>query len=272
MALVTDRWYCTLDALRAEIGDETTDNDARLGRYIAQASRWLEDYTERTFYPVSETKHFDAPCRDTDRLFLEYADLLTVDTLTDGEGAIASGNYWLYPLNLTPAHSIVLDTTALGRGFRYASTPQRAIAVAGQWGWCADYISTGHVLGAAISTTTATRIDVGGTAEVGMMLLVDDEAMHVSAVSGAIATVQRGALGTTAATHSSGASVWMYRPPADVALAVSVLAASYNNTRAAGGIKSERIEDYSITYATGGDESVPPVTLTVAKRYRRIGP
>ena len=38
MALVTARWYATLADLKAELGETTTANDARLSRYIAQAS------------------------------------------------------------------------------------------------------------------------------------------------------------------------------------------------------------------------------------------
>lgn len=272
MPPVTDRWYCTLDDLRAEIGETGTANDALLSRYIAQASQWIETATGRTFYPVSATLYFDAPRRDPGTLFLEYADLLTLGALTDGGGAISTAACRLYPLNLSPKYTIVLDTAALGRGFQYGADPRQAIAVAGQWGYCADYINTGMVLDAAIVTPTATKISIGGSVSAGMMLILDNEALHVSAVSGTIATVQRGALGTTAATHSAGATVWMYTPPADIRLAVMALATSYNNARVAGGVKSESIGEYSVTYTgSASATSVPAGVQAIVNRYRRIG-
>ena len=270
MALVTDRWYCSLTELKSELGETTTANDTRLGRYIAQASRWLETFTGRTFYPLTATKYWDIP-RDGYKLFLRYEDLLALTTLSDDTGTITSSYYWLYPLNETPYHTIVLNVTDLGRSFEYDDDPNKVITTTGQWGYCADYVDTGLTLGAAVSDTTGTKINTGGAAEVGWMLLVDSEAMHVSAVSGTIATVQRGALGTTAATHSNGATVYRYTPPDDVTIAVMELAAHYNNTRASGGIKSESIGEYSITYGGTRNESVPPFALSVAQAYQRIG-
>lgn len=269
MALVTDRWYCSLSDLKAELGETTTANDARLGRYIAQASRQIEDATGRTFFPVTATKTFDVP-RDGWRLFLQYEDLITLTTLSDDTGTITSTNYWLYPLNMTPKHSIVLDTNTLGRGFEYDEDPQGAVSIAGQWGYCADYVSTGLALGAAISSTTATTITLtGASCEVGWMLLIDSEAMHVSAVSGNVATVQRGALGTTAATHLISTVVYRYTVPADIELLCMLLASNANNTRTAAGVKRETIGEYTIEY--GGNDAMPASAQATIKRYQRIG-
>ena len=268
MALVTDRWYATLDDLKAELGETTTANDARLGRYIAQASRAIEQYTGRTFYPVTATKYFDAP-RDGCSLFLTYEDLLTLTTLTDGTGVITSSYYWLYPLNMAPKHSILLDTGTLGRGFEYDEDPQRAISIAGQWGASDNYQATGLTLAAAVSSTTATTITLSGaTAAVGWMLLIDSEAMHVSAVSGNVATVQRGANGTTAATHDSGATVYRYIVPVDIMQACIEMASYTNNMRTAGGIKRETIAEYTVEY---GGQEMTSNAARVLTSYRRIG-
>lgn len=268
MALVTDRWYCTLDDLKAELGETGTTNDARLGRYIAQASRAIEQFTGRTFYPITATKYFDAP-RDGYSLFLSYEDLLTLTTLTDDTGVITSTYYWLYPLNMTPKHSIVLDTDSLGRGFQYDEDPQRAISITGQWGYSDDYQLTGLTLGAAVSSTTATTVTLSGMgAQVGMMLLIDSEALHVSAVSGNVATVQRGALGTTAATHLISTTVYRYIVPVDIGLTCMEMASQANNTRTGGGVKRETIGEYTIEYGSQDMTSNAERTLTA---YRRIG-
>ena len=268
MALVTARWYATLTDLKAELGETGTTNDARLGRYIAQASRSIEAFTGRTFYPVTATKYFDAP-RDGCSLFLAYEDLLTLTTLTDDTGTITSAYYWLYPLNVTPKHSVVLDTGSLGRGFQYDEDPQRAISIAGQWGYGDDYQDTGLTLSANVTTTTATKITASSAGlEVGMMLLIGTEAMHVSAVSGNVATVQRGALGATAATHLISTAVYRYIVPVDVMQACIEMASYANNTRTAGGVKRETIGEYTVEY---GSQDMTSNAQRVLTAYRRIG-
>lgn len=263
------RWYCTLDALKSELGDTGTANVARYRRYIANASRAIEDVTGRTFVPVTATKYFDAPVRCPDRLFLEYDDLLSITTLEDQTGAITSADYWLYPLNMTPRHSIVLNTTDLGRAFEYDDDPEKAITITGQWGYCNDTVATGLTLGAAIINTTGTSITLSSTTcETGWTLLIDSEALFVSAVSGNVATVERGVNGTTAATHLNGAAVSRYVVPADVEQACLEIAMYSNNTRAAGGIRQESIGEYSVTYGTSA--AMPASAQAALRRYRRL--
>jgi hypothetical protein len=263
------RWYCTLDALKSELGETATTNDARYRRYIANASRAIEDVTGRTFLPVTATKYFDVPVNCPDRLLLDYDDLLSIATLTDQTGVIAAANYWLYPLNMTPRHSIVLNTTDLGRAFEYDDDPEKAIAISGQWGFCNDTAATGLTLGAAIVNTTDTSVTLSSTTcETGWTLLVDSEALFVSAVSGTTATVERGANGTTAATHLNGAAVSRYVVPADIEQACLEIAMYSNNTRASGGIRQESIGEYSVTYGTSA--AMPAGAQAALRRYRRL--
>lgn len=264
------RWYCTLDAIKDELGETGTANDKRLRRYIDAASRAIEDATGRTFLPVTATKYFDAPdCND--RLYLEHEDLLALTTLTDYTGTITSGYYWLYPLNLYPKHTIALDTDTLGRAFEYGDEPNKAITVVGRWGFCEDTAATGLTLAVAISSTTATGITLSGAGcEVGWTLLVDSEAMFVTAVSGNVATLERGANGTTAATHLISTAVSRYVVPADVEQAVLEMALLSNNTRAAGGIREESIGEYKVSYGTSID--TPASLKRVISKYRRFAP
>lgn len=263
------RWYCTLNALKDELGETGTANDARLRRYIANASSAIEAATGRTFVPVTAIKYFDVPDAN-DRLFLAYEDLLSLTTLTDQTGTITSGYYWLYPLNMTPKHSIVLDTTTLGRGFEYDDDPNKAITVMGRWGYCEDTVATGLTLGAAIASTTATGIVLSGAGcEVGWTLLVDTEAMFVTNVIGNVATVERGVNGTTAATHLIAAAVSRYVVPVDIEQACIDMALHTNNVRLAGGIREEAIGEYRVSYGTSA--AVPAGAQAALRRYQRIG-
>ena len=88
-----------------------------------------------------------------------YEDLLTLTTLTDDTGTITAHTTGCIHAERTPKHSVVLDTGSLGRGFQYDEDPQRAISIAGQWGYGDDYQDTGlNSLSANVTTTTATKI------------------------------------------------------------------------------------------------------------------
>lgn len=264
------RWYCTLDAIKDELGETGMANDKRLRRYIGAASRAIEDATGRTFIPVTATKYFDMPDVG-DRLYLEHEDLLSLTTLTDYTGTITSGYYWLYPHNLYPKYMIVLDTDTLGRYFEYNTEPNKAITVVGRWGYCEDTSSTGLTLGAAIASTSATGIVLSGAGcEVGWTLLIDTEAMFVTNVIGNVATVERGANGTTAATHLISTAVSRYVVPGDVEQAVLEMALLSNNTRAAGGIREESIGEYRVSYGTS--LAMPASAQAVVRKYRRFAP
>ena len=141
MALVTARWYATLADL-SELGETTTANDARLSRYIAQASADFEGATGARVLPVTATKQWDVP-RTRQQLFLQYEDLLTLTTLSDDTGTIASDYYWLYPLRHNPKHTVKLNTYDLGRSFQYNETPHNVIVTTGTWGYCDNYADTG---------------------------------------------------------------------------------------------------------------------------------
>src|SRR3990172_6603752 len=94
------RWYTTREAFKAFAFTSTTvtDKDARIDALIAAASRFIEEYTDRTFLPRIETREYDY--QRGERLILDD-DLLSVTTLKhQNKGtAIAAADFFLYPLN-----------------------------------------------------------------------------------------------------------------------------------------------------------------------------
>lgn len=259
MSLRSQRWYISLDALKAELGITVTTKDAQLKRFIERASNFIEQRTGRVFIPETATRTFDAPMPNLPRgaLYL-HDDLLSVTSITDDQGALSAGDYFLYPLNRSPKRRIELNTSR--EFWYYDDTPQSAVVIVGQWGYCADYEDTGATLGAAISsTTTLTFTASSGTLlQTGWSLLIDSEQMFVTGISGNTITVQRGNNGTTAATHLNGAAIYRYTPPAGIEETASLLAQTWYNWRKSGGEKSERIGDYAVTYVDG-----QPIPLTV---------
>lgn len=267
MALADVRWYVSLDALKDELGlsAATTADDAKLGRYIARASAYAERVSGRVFYPVTATRKFDAPTK-TKTLFLGD-DLLSLTSLSDAQGAKAPGDFFLYPANRTPKTQVQLLPS--NAAWYWADSPQQAVSIVGEWGFCGDYEDTGVTLGAAITTTTATTFtaSAGTLLEVGWWLLVDSERLRVTATAANTITVQRAVGGSTAAPHLNGAPIYCYTPPADLVEAVVMLAACWYNWREAGGIQSQTIGNYSVSYVNGWP--VPDTAQAALEGYRR---
>ena len=106
---------------------------------------------------LSATKQWDVP-RGACQLFLQYEDLLTLTTLSDDTGTIASDYYWLYPLRHNPKAHCQTQHLRPGSFIPANETPHNVIVTTGTWGYCDNYADTGLTLAANVSTTTATKI------------------------------------------------------------------------------------------------------------------
>ena len=264
------RWYISLDALKDELGiaSATTTYDAMLKRQIERASMWLERETGRMFYPVTATRAFDVPEDVPRQAIWLFDDLLAVTSITDDQGSVDSGEYFLYPANHPPYQRIELLSSS--RQWVWTDSRQQAVSIAGRWGYSEQTLDTGVTLGAAVESTTATSITVsdGALIEVGWCLLIGSEQLFVSAVSDNTVTVQRGNNGTTAATHADGATILRYVPDPAAEECVILIASLAYNMRQAAGVKSQVIGDYEITYRDG--MAVPDLALYIAASLKRI--
>lgn len=267
MALAEPRWYAGLASLKNELGLSDTTHDAKLKRYLARASAYVERVTDRVFYPTTATRRFDAPDKPRGALYLND-DLLSVTSISDDDGALAGTAYFLYPANRLPKQRVELLATE--ESWHWDDSRQQAIAIVGDWGYSADYEATGATLAAAITSTTATTCTVSDASliEIGWWLLIDSERLAVTGLSGTTATIQRGVGGSTAATHANAASIYRYLPPADIAEATALLASVWYGWREAGGVVSEQIGDYAVRYAEG--YPIPRTVDELLARYRRL--
>lgn len=115
-------------------------------------------------------------------------------------------------------------------------------------------------LSAAIVSTSATTLAVtsatGFPATGTFRVLVDAEIMQVTGVSGTTFTVVRGVEGTTAATHSSGATI------ANIVTAAGLLAAGATNTASSYTLSSGFTFTAASTYQNTGATLTLPETGT----------
>ena len=266
MTVRSRRWYVSLDAVKQELGIDNTTHDAKLKRYIERASGWMERFTGRVFIPVTDTRYFDAPDSPRGALYLND-DLLEVTSISDDQGAIDSSEYFLYPLNGVPKTRIELLHS--NKFWYFQDTRQKAITITGKWGYRDDYDDTGATLNGAITSTSVTSLTAsdGSLIEVGWSLLVDDEQMFVTNVSSDMVTVQRGNNGTTAATHSDGATIYRYVPPPEVEEMTALLVVTWHKWRNEGSQRRKRVGDFEVVYDSGWP--IPQIVMDTVAQLRR---
>jgi hypothetical protein len=132
--------YASLSELRSYLfaGGTTAPatDDALLSAMIARAQASIDAALGgRSFEATIATKVYDLP----DGEYLDVDDLLTVTTLTNGDGVvIPAGAYVLYPLNINPKRMIYLKATS---GYTWLpdalGNDAGCISVAGTWGYMA---------------------------------------------------------------------------------------------------------------------------------------
>lgn len=202
---------------RGQTASTDTGDDIVIDQLLEQASRYIDDKTRRWFYPRVETRYYDVP--DSSELVLD-ADLLEVIELLNGEDTeIASTEYHLKPRNYSPKYAVELtDVTSVVWESDADQSVEFVIdltAIFGYHEWYAEAWTTGGTLGAAMSDTTTASLTMtaGHSVAVGQILKIDNELMIVSAVAtNAVTLVARGDNGSTAATHSNGATVYIWEP------------------------------------------------------------
>tara|TARA_Y100000593_G_scaffold41217_1_gene79125 strand:+ start:848 stop:1771 length:924 start_codon:yes stop_codon:yes gene_type:complete len=267
--MVTRHTYASIDDLRDYLAGTTyssgwTSDAVILRRILETASLRIDDYVGmQSFGARTDTKYFDigtGSSRDTVQLY-EYAgnntdigvgdrlvqsiplgawlvspstvtsysgtDRTTSETLTEGY----NNDFFLTPYNSTPKIELKMneDTAkALNAG-------QQTLSIAGTWGYSNDTTGALTTTGAITSTTVVSwGVNDATDLEVATTILVDSEQMYITGISSNTLTVERGVNGTTAATHSAGASVYTYIYPSDVVQACLDLGRIFFRDRDAG--------------------------------------
>lgn len=256
------RWYLGLDDFKADQGITGTTQDATLGRAIERASRWLEGEARRVFLPQYAAKKFDIPDSGMNLWFED--DLLSAASVVDAGGTLAASDYALYPANSSPKAMLELVSS---RTWVWSLSRRQQITVTGWWSYPATLTTVGAL--ASDLSAVATSLTLAGC-QVGWMLRIDDELMHVSQVVGSTVTVERAQNGTTAAAHDSAATISRYVVDAMAQDAVSLAAAAFYASRVNPGIQSRSLGAASVSYGRNGAGSIPQEAVNKARLLRRM--
>jgi hypothetical protein len=128
--------YITLDALKSYLGVDTADDDLLLEGIIARAQGVIESPrplgTGRKFIGETDTRYFYREDVDGKTLYMEAHDLLSVTSLTNGDGeVIPPSGFRLEPRNSTPYWRIRL----LGDYYWLFDDRDSEITVTAVWGY-----------------------------------------------------------------------------------------------------------------------------------------
>jgi len=244
--MVTRHTYATADDLRDYLAGTTyssgwTADAATLRRVLEGASDRINLYCGAgTFGPITDTHEFDigsGTLRDSVQPILPTGRndivntgtmasiirlpgwLISATTVTAYSGTDRASNtvltagynadYFLMPYNSSPKtiwklNEDTADTLDAG---------QQTLTILGEWGYTNNTIlvttadAVGSTTGTSVSVTSGTNFGPAQT------ILIDSEQMYITSISGNTLTVERGVNGTTAATHSGGASAYRYDYP-----------------------------------------------------------
>ncbi len=253
--------YTSLSKVRtnlslASAGEDS--DDAELQSLITKASRTIDRYTRRFFYPLrqggNDTLKFDLP---TDRRTLVFDDLdvLEVHGLshTNGASEIDSSVYWLKcgnRWNLTPYDRLEIDDSS-GSLFNFSGTTQRAVHVDTLLGYREDYkfawvdssASLTDALGAAITLASVSgsagnnSVGVSPRFFAGQILKLGsgatEEFVYVQdTINSSSIRLIRGVNGTSVASHAASAEIMTWQPEYDIEdAATEVVAFVYQKSR-----------------------------------------
>jgi len=287
--MATRHTYATADDLRDYLAGTSyssgwTSDAGSIRRILEAASRRIDDYCGGgTFGPLTETRYYDIGSGSlrnspqyqtvaiTDDIKTSMStpgvvpldawmvspttvtsygatDRATSETLTEGY----ANDFFLMPYNSTPKTILKLneDTT---KGF---DSGQQTLSILGSWGYTADTVSV--TTSDAIASTTATSASVTSASNLGpaQTILIDSEQLYITSISGNTLTVERGVNGSTAATHSGGASLYRYDYPELIVQACLDLAKIVFRDRDLGAVTTIGSGDAAITSAAGEINSI----------------
>lgn len=178
-------WYATREDFKSALDvAETARNNRQVDLSLESASRTLEGFLHRKFYPWTGTRYFDWPNRQTAfswRLWLGEDELISIDALVSGGDTLTTAQYVLSPANSSPPYTSVEVNLGSDGAFSVGDTPQRSLAITGVFGY--DLNELPLSVTAEALDDSETGVDVTNSAHIGVgsLIRVDSERMIVTA-------------------------------------------------------------------------------------------
>src|SRR5262245_37689347 len=199
--------YATLDAFRSRqaLAAADTGDDARMLAKLRSAAAQIDRYIGRTFAPNVAARKFN--WKDARTLLFRGFDLVELTGITNGDSTTVDPTAIINLGGINgPIFGVELDLTKAF--FVYPTTKPVALTVSRGCAWHDDYanawkssrdsipgggITSSATTFAVSSVTAADAWNLSPRFQVGQLLKVDSEYMHLVGISGTTLTVVRGA-------------------------------------------------------------------------------
>lgn len=193
---ITRPCYCTREAVKRALDiKQTARSDGQVDRAIESSSDIVDGgavggnrgagLMKRRFYPEVDTRYFDWPDRQGSRpwrLWLNQHELISVTSITAGGVAIAASDYFLRPDDGPPFTHVEIDLSS-SAAYGSGDTHQRAVAIAGVYGFTADTATAGALAEGLDASETGVDVTDSSVVGVGDVAIVDSERMLVTGKS-----------------------------------------------------------------------------------------
>lgn len=232
--------YNDLGTLKGHLDITGTGNDTYLLEILNAASRQIEMYCHRWFYVKSETRYFDG---SQSPWFHE--DILSITTFKvdqDGdatyESTLATTDYHLYPLNGFPYTYTKISSNSDYGGF--APGIRKGIEIVGDFGYgdgesASPYTTSGDATAEDVDASETTiDITLYSSFSAGQTVLIDSEQMYVTDATDDTTdyiTITRGVNGTSAVTHDTSTTIYIYDYPEPIKQACLIQTMRWWNRR-----------------------------------------
>lgn len=204
--------YTTLQRVKDAKEISSTSDDSILLRAIYSASKMIEQYTRRVFYPYLATFLYDI---EDVQLLTMFQDLLTVTSITDS-AVLTSSQYALLPNNTYPKTQISRKNS----DWSYSTSPLQAVEIVGLWGYHNNpsnmFASLSTLAGNITDSQTTITLASAQAISYPNIISIGSEYLEVTGENGADLTVRRGAFGTTASAHLLGDTVSLFNCVDDI--------------------------------------------------------
>ena len=159
----------------------------------------------------------------------------------------------------------------------FASGIKKGVQIVGVWGYGDGISALPYVADTTITedlTAGESDIDVTSVTNLsaGQVILIGSEQYYIYSISTLTLTVEPGVNGTTQATHTSGATIYIYQYPSDIRQACIDLSVAMYQNRSKQGLQSERLGDYAWVAAgtSAGKSMVNSILDNSISAYKRI--
>ena len=258
-------------AMTIDATDDTVAEDL-----LKAASRLIERKTARFFYPRVETHYFDVPTGEEldPRQLRMDGDLLEIITLTNGDDvAIPSTEYSLIDRNHTPYYAIRLkDNSTYVWASDGAGDTHGVIEVLGIWGYHDRYanawLSGGNTNEALDASEIGIDVVTGTNFAIGNIIKIENELSYLSNVVTNTLTGTRGENGSTAATHDTSKTAYIWQFMEDIREACLLIAHNaYLNRTGESGSQAATVTAAGVVLTP---EAIPARVMHVLDGLKRV--